>query len=817
MATLFHENVRLPAKFQDWFKKRGWAPHAHQLDMLSKAEAGISALLIAPTGGGKTLAGFLPSLVALEGGSNDRRGLHTLYISPLKALTTDIARNLRTPIEEMGLDIRVESRTGDTPQNRRQRQRLNPPDILLTTPESLALLLSYPDAPDFFSGLAAIVIDELHALAGSKRGQLLSLGLTRLSGFSQNARFIGLSATVEDPDELLAFLSFGKRKAELVLGAPSPEPDVAILLPEGRLPWAGHYATYAAPSLYETIRAARTTLVFVNTRAQAEVMFRELWRLNEENLPIALHHGSLAVEQRRKVEAAMAEGRLKAIVCTSSLDLGIDWGDVDLVVQIGAPKGVSRILQRIGRSNHRFDQPSRAVFVPGNRFEVLECQAAMDAIHEQTLDGVPPHPGGLDVLAQHLTGIACSGPFDADALFDEVTKAHPYRHLDRGAFDDVLDYVATGGYALQVYDRYRRLRRDSDGRWRLAHPKLAQRYRMNIGTIVEQPMVNVRLKGRRQRLGEVEEWFIQWLTAGDVFQFAGRSLVFQGMRENAAEVTLAPAGKEPSVPSYMGTRMPFTTHLSSRVRGYLANPASWHHFPEQVMEWLEAQEDQSSMPKADELLIETFPRRGKFYMVVYAFVGWNAHQTLAMLITRRMERLGLKPVGFNASDYILCIWGLEPIERPEILFEVDILGEELEDWMADSSLLKRTFRNVAVVAGLIERRHPGMEKTGRQVTINSDLIYEVLRKYQPDHVLMRATYAEASVGLLDVKRLADFLTSVQGKIRHRQLERLSPLALPVMLEIGKEVVPGEADEAVLAAAADELIQEAMGASGDEKG
>ncbi|MDH3659226.1 MAG: helicase-related protein, partial [Alphaproteobacteria bacterium] len=591
-------------------------------------------------------------------------------------------------------------------------------------------------------------------------------------------------------------------------------PDVSVLLPEGRLPWSGHYGTYAAPSLYATIKSAETTLVFVNTRAQAEVMFRELWRLNEDNLPIALHHGSLAVEQRRKVEAAMAGGRLKAIVCTSSLDLGIDWGDVDLVVQIGAPKGVSRILQRIGRANHRLDQPSRALLVPGNRFEVLERQAAMDAIHEMTLDGMPPHPGGLDVLAQHITGVACSAPFDADALYQEVITAHPYRDLARKDFDDALDFVATGGYALQVYDRYRRLRRDDDGRWRICHPKLAQRYRMNIGTIVEQPMVKVRLKGRRQSLGEVEEWFIQWLTPGDVFQFAGRALVFQGLRENTALVTFAPAGKEPSVPSYMGTRMPFTTHLSSRVRGYLADPASWRGFPEQVLEWLQAQLDLSSMPAADELLIETFPRRGKFYMVVYAFVGWNAHQTLAMLVTKRMERFGLKPVGFNASDYMLCIWGLEPIVDPAALFDVDILGEELEDWMADSSLLKRTFRNVAVVAGLIERRHPGQEKTGRQVTINSDLIYDVLRKYQPDHVLLRATYAEAAVGLLDVRRLADFLTSVQGKIRHKNLEKLSPLALPVMLEIGKEVVPGEADEAVLRAAADELIEEAFGRDGE---
>ena len=810
LATTPSNNAWLPGKFQRWFKKRGWAPHDHQLSMLEKARENCSALLIAPTGGGKTLAGFLPSLVDLDRRSGQQSGLHTLYISPLKALTTDIARNLQTPIEEMELDFRVETRTGDTPQNRRQRQRTNPPDMLLTTPESLALLLSYPDAPRIFEGLTTVVVDELHALAGAKRGQLLALGLARLASIAPDTRFVGLSATVEKPEELLDYLSFNHRTAELVRGAPGPEPDVSVLLPEGRLPWAGHYGTYAAPSLYKTIKSANTTLVFVNTRAQAEVMFRELWRLNEDNLPIALHHGSLAVEQRRRVEAAMAAGNLKAIICTSSLDLGIDWGDVDLVVQIGAPKGVSRILQRIGRANHRFDQPSRALLVPGNRFEVLECRSAMDAIREETLDGVPPHPGGLDVLAQHIMGVACAGPFEADALYDEVITAHPYRDLSRDDFDDVLEFVATGGYALKAYDRYRRLRKDDDEHWRLTHPRLAQRYRMNIGTIVEAPMVKVRLKGRRQSLGEVEEWFVQWLTPGDVFQFAGRALVFQGMRETTVEVTIAPAGKEPSVPSYMGTRMPFTTHLSSRVRGYLADPDSWRDLPEQVLEWLEAQKDRSSMPAADELLIETFPRRGKFYMVVYAFVGWNAHQTLAMLVTKRMERLGLKPIGFNASDYILCIWGLEPVDDPTALFEVDILGEELEDWMADSSLLKRTFRNVAVVAGLIERRHPGQEKTGRQVTINSDLIYDVLRKYQPDHVLLRATYAEASVGLLDVKRLAAFLTSVQGKIRHERLDKLSPLALPVMLEIGKEVVPGEADEAVLAAAADELIEEAYG-------
>jgi ATP-dependent Lhr-like helicase len=371
LAREHSQLAALPERFARWFERRGWQPHAHQLAMLQVADEGASALLIAPTGGGKTLAGFLPSLVELErrGGG---RGLHTLYVSPLKALTTDIGRNLAAPIAEMALQIRCEARTGDTPQNRRARQRASPPDILLTTPESLALLIAWPDAPRMFEHLSCIVVDELHALAGAKRGQLLALGLTRLARFAPRARLVGLSATVNEPEVLLDYLCLGRRRARLVLGAPGPQPEVSILLPEDGLPWAGHYATYAVPSLYGTIKKAGTTLVFVNTRAQAEIIFQALWRINDDHLPIALHHGSLAVDQRRKVEAAMAQGALKAVVCTSSLDLGIDWGDVDLVVQIGAPKGVARILQRIGRANHRLDQPSRALLVPGNRFEVLE-------------------------------------------------------------------------------------------------------------------------------------------------------------------------------------------------------------------------------------------------------------------------------------------------------------------------------------------------------------------------------------------------------------------------------------------------------------
>ena len=372
--------------------------------MLEAAAAGRDALLVAPTGGGKTLGGFLPSLVELAGAgvAGVPQGLHTLYVSPLKALTNDIARNLAAPVGEMGLPVSYEVRTGDTPSNRRERQRRKPPQMLLTTPESLALLLSYPDAGSYFAGLRRVVLDELHALAESKRGALLSLGLARLRALAPGATFAGLSATVADPDRLLRYLTPRPERAVVVRGEGGAEPDVRLLIPGDRMPWAGSVGLYAVPELYRLIRETRLAILFVNTRARAELVFGALWRENRDGLPIALHHGSLAVEQRRKVEAAMAEGRLRAVVATSSLDLGIDWGDVDLVVQVGAPKGAARLLQRIGRANHRLDEPSRAVLIPGNRFEVLECMAARGRAGRAHARRRPVFPGGLDVLAQHV-------------------------------------------------------------------------------------------------------------------------------------------------------------------------------------------------------------------------------------------------------------------------------------------------------------------------------------------------------------------------------------------------------------------------------
>jgi ATP-dependent helicase Lhr and Lhr-like helicase len=822
----------LPEPFLRWFAARGWSPRAHQLELLAKARAGRCVLLIAPTGGGKTLAGFLPSLVELSSPAEAERvaSLHTLYISPLKALAVDIARNLERPVAEMGLPVRVETRTGDTPASRRQRQRRDPPHILLTTPEQIALLLASPDAPYLFGLLRRVVLDELHALVTSKRGDLLSLGLARLFALAPRLASVGLSATVAEPDDLRRFLvpqrSGVCALADLVVADGGAAPDVRMLASAREPPWAGHSAHHAVGDIYQLIKAHRTALVFVNTRGQAESIFQELWRVNDDGLAIALHHGSLDVAQRRKVEAAMAQGQLRAVVCTSSLDLGIDWGDVDLVINVGAPKGASRLIQRIGRANHRMDEPSRGVLVPANRFEAVECAAALGALADNAQDTPPARIGALDVLAQHILGRACGEPFLADALYAEVTGAAPYAALARADFDAALDFVSTGGYALKAYERFARIRQSADGRWRVSNPIVAQRYRMNVGTIVEADMLKVRLVRSRaskmiprggRLLGEVEEYFIETLVPGDTFVFAGEILKYEALVEDEVYVSRA-ASEEPKVPSYEGGRFPLSTYLAARVRAIISDREEWLALPEPVGRWLEIQAWRSLIPRPRELLVETFPREGRHYLVAYPFDGRLAHQTLGMLLTRRLERTRLRPLGFVANEYALAISAVGNMGESIVagalslgqLFDEDMLGDDLEAWLAESALMKRTFRNCAVIAGLIERRFPGKEKSRREVTTSTDLVYDVLRRHQGDHILLRAARADAATGLLDIRRLGEMLARIRGHIVHKALERVSPLAVPVLLEIGRESVYGEAAEELLAQAEASLVREAMG-------
>ena len=794
----------IPAPIRNWFAAQNWQIHPHQQEMFDAQDA-ASLMLVAPTGGGKTMAGFLPSLADFLEDPKD--GLHTVYISPLKALAADIKRNLRRPAEEIGLDIRIEDRTGDTSYTQRRRQRADPPHILLTTPESLALLLSYEDAGRMFASVKRVIVDEIHALAESKRGDQLMLGLSRLAALAPDMRRVGLSATVEDPQAIGDFLAHHPAPSTIIHADPGPNPDISMLETDEAPPWAGGGGKYSIPAVLDLVRAHKTTLIFHNTRAQAEIYFHNLWLANEDQLPIGIHHGSLDRGQREKVEQAMVDGMLRAIVCTGSLDLGIDWGDVDLVVQIGAPKNVKRLVQRIGRANHRYNAPSKAVLVPANRFEIVECKAALDAALAHDLDGDPRPRGPRDVLCQHLLICAASGAFEADALYAQVCSAGPYRALSRAEFDACLEFCATGGYALRAYDRYQRLV-ERDGLWQLRDPRAARQIRMNIGTIIDTETLKVRMKNARGggALGEIEESFAATLTKGDTFLIGGQIVRYEGLREMTVEVTRRPSAN-PKVATFMGTKFATSTQLSQRILEIFAQD-SWPDLPAHTASWLALQRERSKLPQQGRLMVESFARDGREYTCIYGFAGRNAQQTLGLLLTQRMEEAGLEPLGFLATDYATMIWGLQRVSDPARLLAPENLREGLELWLAGNAVMKRTFRGAAVISGLIDRMTVGKRKSGRQATFSSDILYDTLRKYDPDHLLLDITREEAMKGLVDFGRIEDMLARTQGKIDHLVLDGVTPLAAPMLLEMGRVPIKGAAEERLLSDAVDALMSDA---------
>ncbi|WP_299043105.1 ligase-associated DNA damage response DEXH box helicase [uncultured Tateyamaria sp.] len=791
----------LPPIFSDWFASKGWSIHPHQQQMLDRAND-PALLLIAPTGGGKTLAGFLPTLADLA--QNDHAGMHTLYISPLKALAADIKRNLRTPVEEMGLDIRIEDRTGDTSQTQKKRQRADPPHILLTTPESLALLTSYEDAPRMFAGLRRVIVDEIHALAESKRGDQMFLALSRLQALRPDLKRVGLSATVEDPAAIAHLLAKHPDPCDILHADPGPPPDIRMLVTDEAPPWSGSGGKYAIPAVLEEVKKHKTTLIFHNTRAQAELYFHNIWLANEDQLPIGIHHGSLDRQQREKVEQAMVNGQLKAIVCTGTLDLGIDWGDVDLIIQVGAPKNVKRLVQRIGRANHRYNAPSKALLVPANRFEVVECVAALEAVKEGALDGDPRGPGPRDVLCQHILIRACAGPFDADHLYEEVKSTGAYSALTREDFDACLDFCATGGYALRAYDQWKRLQPRPDGQWQLRDPRSAQRIRMNIGTIQDTDTLKVRWKGRGGKpLGEIEEGFAATLTQGDTFLIGGQVVRYDSLREMTVQVT-RDAAKKPKIATFLGTKFATSTQLSHRIIEMFQQD-TWPDLPAHTSEWLSLQRAVSRLPEPGRLLIESFPHDNRIHTAVYGFAGRNAMQTLGLLLTKRMEETGLNPLGFLATDYATLIWGLDKITDPAPLFDIEALRDGLDRWLAGNAVMKRTFRASATIAGLIERNLPSNRKTGRQATFSSDILYDTLAKYDPDHLMLHITAEEAMRGLVDFGRIEEMCARIGTRIDLIEHDRITPLAAPLMLEVGRVPIKGLAEEKLLAEEAERLM------------
>ena len=792
----------------NWLKKNNWAIYNHQIETLKLSENGYDVLLVAPTGGGKTLAGFLPSLNDLINNKPKKNNLHTLYISPLKALTIDVHRNLTSPIEDQGLDIRVETRTGDTSAYKKNRQKVLPPHMLMTTPESLALLLSNKESKDYFKDLKYLVIDEIHTLVNTKRGDLLSLNLSRINSISPDCKRIGLSATVKNKNAVLKFLT-SKKKAKTLNVEETSVPKIDILETNNRVPWSGHMASYAIRDIYQKIKKSSLTIVFVNTRAQAELVFNKLWQENDNNLRIAIHHGSLEKEIRRKVESLMSLGKIDCVVATSSLDLGIDWGDVDLVVQIGSPKGISRFLQRIGRSNHRFDEPSNALLVPSNRFEYLECLSAINSIKNKLLDETKEKQGSLDVLAQHILGVACSEPFQVDELYNQVINAWPYRNLTKIKFFEVLEFVKNGGYSLKHYEQYSKIGVNKDKFYAIKNKSVRNRYRLNVGTIVESYMLKVKLGNRT--LGQVEEWFIEGLNEGDTFLFSGRVLEYQSISNNNV-IVKSTSHTQPKIPSYAGGRLPLSTELSIEVRKLLSKKQFWKNFPNQINEWLKLQSKFSNLPSLNGLLVETFPRlmRGKkrYFLICYTFEGRNANQTLGFLMSKKMQRIGYKPISFVATDYALAIWSINEVTDVNIILNDDLMLDDLYEWLEETPLLKKNFRDAAIISGLIERSIPGQKKTGKQVLFNSDLIFNVLKKHEPKHLLLEVAREDSYRGLIDLDRLSEFLKRIEKNIAHEKLDRISPLAVPLILEINRQTIDkSEMEEYLLEELENEMLSE----------
>ena len=775
-------------KFTNWIRNKGWNYYDYQLKVLEAVYKKEDALVISPTGSGKTVAGFLPTII--ESDVYKKNVLYTLYISPLKSLSYDIERNLLNPINELGLNISIDVRTGDTNAYKKKIQLSKPPNILITTPESFALLMSKKEARNIFSSLKYIIIDELHNLIHSKRGDLLNLNLARINSFCPNLIRVALSATLKDLNNGLLYFS-AKKNAVIIENKEKKAMHLSIIKTKKEIPWVGYMPTYAINEIYNIISSLKTSIIFVNTRAQSEYVFQELWKKNKKKIKIAVHHGSLEKNIRLNIEKKMFEGKIQCVVATSSLELGIDWGSIDLIIQIGAPKGISRIIQRIGRSNHKINLHSKAILVPTNKFEYIECKACINAVAEFDIEEVAVKDGSLDVLAQHICGVASSEPFNLDILYKNIKTSYPYRKLKKKTFMQIINFVKDGGYSLKAYEEFSKIKKNSDGKFEMVSNKFIKKYRMNIGTIIDSDLINIYLKNKK--LGKIEEYFVQNLSIGDTFLFAGEVLEYVGVNLKGILVKKTKS-KNPKIPSYTGGRLSLSSKLASRVIKLINNYKD-NNFQKEIKDWLNNQTKFSSLPPIDGLLIETFSRfvgsKKNNYLVAYTFQGRKTNQTLGIILINRMESLGLRPLAFVATDYALSIWSIKKCSNISRLLEIKSLLKNINQLLISTSLIRRHFKEIAIISGLIDKNYPGHRKTERQIKFNSDLVYDVLNKYEKNHVLLNATKFEAMTELVDYDKINDYITDIKKNIVYHDLEKVSPLAVPLILEFNIEKVRGD--------------------------
>lgn len=799
--TLRKKRVRASTRIRTWFKSRGCAAFPFQRETWSAYLQGESGLIHAPTGVGKTLAAFLgPAAEAYdEGATGTSTPLRVLWITPLRALAADTVFSLQDACDGLGLDWTVGSRTADTKASMRAKQRKRLPPVLVTTPESLSLFLTREDGKELFANLSAVIVDEWHELLASKRGSQTELALARLRKWQPNLRTWGLSATLGNLEVACESLLGVGQPGRVICGRLPKKTIIDSLLPtsQTRFPWAGHLGLSLLPSVVAEIDKAQSSLVFTNTRSQTELWYQAILQARPDWAGIiGVHHGSLDRSVREFVESSLAEGRFKCVVCTSSLDLGVDFSPVDRVIQIGSPKGIARLLQRAGRSGHRPGGVSRVTFAPTNALELVEVAAARQGATEGQIESRPPEEKPLDVLAQHAVTIALGTGFDALELFEEVRTTRAYRNLSPVEWEWVLDFVTRGGDTLKAYPEYRRVE-NVDGIYRVVDKRVARRHRMSIGTITSDPAVQVRFL-RGGRLGTVEESFAARLRPGDRFLFAGRTLQFVRLHEMTVWVRLA-RSRGKVVPRWLGGRLPLSSELSSAIRDRIDH-ARQGIFEGQEMQsvrpLLELQAHRSRLPAIDELMIERLVDRDGFHLFVYAFEGRQVHEGLAALTAFRLSKLAPLTFTISLNDYGFELLAAHEIPLEEALnnglFSPERLAEDILASLNAAEMARRQFRDIARVAGLVFPGMPGANKSTKQLQSSTGLLYNVFQEYDPGHLLLRQARQEVLEKQLEESRLRRTLDRInKSRIVIVDVDRPTPLGFPLLVERYRESVSSE--------------------------
>ncbi len=812
-----------------WFASLGREPFAFQYEAWAAYVAGRSGLIVAPTGMGKTLAAAIgPMIVALDAHEKPSRAappLTILWLTPLRALATDTADALTQAVTAMGLNWTVGLRTSDTTASVRKKQKDRLPTVLVTTPESLSLLLSYTEGPQRLASVKCIVADEWHELIGTKRGVQAELGIARLRSLNPSLRVWGISATIGNLEDAAATLLgptvYGKH---VVVRAPDQKNiELCTLLPETieRFPWAGHLGTRMVEAVAAAIEQAGTTLVFTNTRSQSELWFKNLLAARPGFIgQLAVHHGSVDRKLRQRIEEMLKVGELKAVVCTSSLDLGVDFWPVDQVIQVGSPKGISRAMQRAGRSGHRPGQVSRLVCVPTQALELIEYSATRLAIERRMVESRLPIKLPLDVLAQHLVTIAAGDGFYEAKLRDEVRTTHAFANLTDEEWQWTIDFAHRGGQSLTAYPQFARItKREEDGRWIVATDQIARMHRMNIGTITSDGTVSLQFVTGK-RLGTVEESFIARLKPGDKFSFAGRTLAFVRIHQMVAQVRNA-TSKSGLVPRWAGGRLPMSTSLAIAMRERLEEAADGQFVDEEMLHVrpiLETQQRQSIIPRAGQLLIETSRSRDGIHHFLYPFQGRLAHEGLAALLAYRLSRTeenGGLPITATFNDY-----GIELLSTATLADTSDKwlaalspekLTEDVLHCLNTTELAKRHFREIARVAGLLIATRPGAPRSARQLQASSGLFYDVFSEFDPDNLLLQQAKREVLDNQLELQRLRSALEQIATQeLKLVTTARFSPLAFPLFAErIGSQQLRSESGSQRIERLAAQLERAAM--------